>query len=71
MRSRAFPTITAYFCWGLNLLWISVTFQVLQALRRLKGSSTNKKEKMSAETKVIFDQLTEDAMRLMENGDYS
>ncbi|KAL8097491.1 uncharacterized protein LOC141686862 [Apium graveolens] len=44
---------------------------VLQALRRLKGSSTNKKEKMSAETKVIFDQLTEDAMRLMENGDYN
>lgn len=26
---------------------------------------------MSAETKVIFDQLTEDAMKLMENGDYS
>ncbi|XP_063936339.1 uncharacterized protein LOC108224648 isoform X2 [Daucus carota subsp. sativus] len=44
---------------------------VLQALRRLKGSSTSKKEKMSAETKVIFDQLTEDAMRLMENGDYN
>ncbi|CAI9110394.1 OLC1v1010405C1 [Oldenlandia corymbosa var. corymbosa] len=41
---------------------------VLQALRRLKGISNNKKEKMSTETKQIFDQLTEDAMRLMENG---
>ena len=47
------------------------TAQVLRALRRLKGTSNNKKEKMSAETKVIFDQLTEDAMKLMENGDYS
>ncbi|KAM7478966.1 hypothetical protein LguiA_027179 [Lonicera macranthoides] len=44
---------------------------VLRALRRLKGTSNNKKEKMSAETKVIFDQLTEDAMKLMENGDYN
>ncbi|CAI9287071.1 unnamed protein product [Lactuca saligna] len=43
---------------------------VLQALRRLKGSS-NRKEKMSAETKVVFDQLTEDAMKLMEDGDYN
>ncbi|XP_062026154.1 uncharacterized protein LOC133742491 [Rosa rugosa] len=40
---------------------------VLQALRRLKG---NKKEKMSAETKAVFDQLTEDAMVLMmKNGE--
>ncbi|GAB2291996.1 hypothetical protein Dimus_026244 [Dionaea muscipula] len=43
---------------------------VLYALRRLKGHSNNKREKMPAETKVIFDQLTEDAMKLMENGDY-
>ncbi|XP_051147199.1 uncharacterized protein LOC127262527 [Andrographis paniculata] len=43
---------------------------VLQALRRLKGSS-DKKQKMSAETKQLFDQLTEDAMKLMENGDYN
>ncbi|GMN49431.1 hypothetical protein TIFTF001_018588 [Ficus carica] len=43
---------------------------VLQALRRLKGNSNNKKEKMSSETKVIFDQLTEDAMKLMESGEY-
>ncbi|ESR41379.1 hypothetical protein CICLE_v10025761mg [Citrus x clementina] len=44
---------------------------VTQALRRLKGTS-NKKEKMSAETKRVFDQLTEDAMRLMEeNGEYN
>ena len=26
---------------------------------------------MSAETKQLFDQLTEDAMMLMDNGDYS
>ncbi|XVF44751.1 hypothetical protein PTKIN_Ptkin02bG0149300 [Pterospermum kingtungense] len=44
---------------------------VLQALRRLKGASNNKKERMSAETKRVFDQLTEDAMKLMENGDYN
>ncbi|KAJ0443002.1 putative CD2 antigen cytoplasmic tail-binding protein 2/Lin1 [Helianthus annuus] len=44
---------------------------VLQALRRLKGSSGSRKEKMSAETKVVFDQLTEDAMKLMEDGDYN
>lgn len=43
---------------------------MLQALRRLKGSS-NRKEKMSAETKIMSDQLTEDAMKLMEDGDYS
>ncbi|KAL1114034.1 hypothetical protein V6Z11_D02G229600 [Gossypium hirsutum] len=44
---------------------------VLQALRGLKGPSSNRKEKMSAETKRVFDQLTEDAMKLMENGDYN
>ncbi|KAF8044150.1 hypothetical protein BT93_A2205 [Corymbia citriodora subsp. variegata] len=44
---------------------------VLQALRRLKGSSNNRKEKMSAETKHLFDQLTEDAVTLMENGEYN
>ncbi|KAI8554864.1 hypothetical protein RHMOL_Rhmol05G0129800 [Rhododendron molle] len=44
---------------------------ILQALRRLKGTSNNKKEKMSPETKLCFDQLTEDAMKLMENGDFS
>ncbi|KNA16993.1 hypothetical protein SOVF_084110 [Spinacia oleracea] len=43
---------------------------VLQALKRLKGS-TDKRVKMPAEKKVVFDQLTEDAMRLMENGDYN
>lgn len=43
---------------------------VLQALKRLKGSN-DKRVKMSAETKCIFDQLTEDAMRLMETGDYN
>lgn len=43
---------------------------MLQALRRLKGNSSNRKEKMSAETKQLFDQLTEDSMKLMENGDY-
>ncbi|KAF3435014.1 hypothetical protein FNV43_RR22101 [Rhamnella rubrinervis] len=44
---------------------------VLQALRRLKGTSNSRKEKMSAETKLVFDQLTEDAMKLMENGEYN
>ncbi|OMO87002.1 hypothetical protein CCACVL1_09334 [Corchorus capsularis] len=44
---------------------------VLQALKRLKGTSSNRKEKMPAETKHVFDQLTEDAMKLMENGDYN
>jgi len=42
----------------------------LQALRRLKGNS-DRKAKMSAEAKIIFDQLTEDAMKLMEDGEYS
>ncbi|BFG41154.1 hypothetical protein CerSpe_274280 [Prunus speciosa] len=42
---------------------------VLQALRRLKGTSNNKKEKMSAKTKRVFDQLTEDATNLMDNGE--
>ncbi|XP_039014561.1 uncharacterized protein LOC120144599 [Hibiscus syriacus] len=44
---------------------------VLQALRRLKGTSNNRKEKMPAETKRVFDQLTEDAIKLMENGDFN
>ncbi|KAK9677614.1 hypothetical protein RND81_11G155800 [Saponaria officinalis] len=44
---------------------------ILQALKRLKGHSSDKKAKMSAETKHVFDQLTEDAMKLMENGDYN
>eukprot|EP00249_Psilotum_nudum_P013405 c24310_g1_i2 orf=987-1769(-) len=48
---------------------------VLQALRRLKGTSTQKdrqhKMKMSDQTKALFDQLTEDAMKLLYDGDYS
>ena len=44
--------------------------QIIQALKRLKGT-TDKKTKMSEETKEIFDQLTESAMKLMENGEYS
>ncbi|XP_054801382.1 LOW QUALITY PROTEIN: uncharacterized protein LOC129305354 [Prosopis cineraria] len=43
---------------------------VLQALRRLKGNN-DRKAKMSPQSKVIFDQLTEDAMKLMENGEYN
>lgn len=46
-------------------------WQVLQALRRLKGNSKDRKEKMSDEIKHIFDKLTEDAMKLMDNGEYS
>jgi CD2 antigen cytoplasmic tail-binding protein 2 len=42
---------------------------ILQCLRRLKGSG-NRKTKMSSETKIVFDQLIEDAMKLMENGEY-
>jgi CD2 antigen cytoplasmic tail-binding protein 2 len=42
---------------------------ILQCLRRLKGSG-NRKAKMFDETKIVFDQLTEDAMKLMENGEY-
>ncbi|KFK25249.1 hypothetical protein AALP_AA8G087200 [Arabis alpina] len=42
---------------------------VLRALRRLKGN--NRKEKMTSETKLIFDQLTEDADKLVQNGDYN
>ncbi|CAH8282005.1 unnamed protein product [Eruca vesicaria subsp. sativa] len=44
---------------------------ILRALRRLKGNSNNRKEKMSSETKLIFDQLTEDANKLTQNGDYN
>ncbi|XP_012078820.1 CD2 antigen cytoplasmic tail-binding protein 2 isoform X2 [Jatropha curcas] len=44
---------------------------VLQALRRLKGGSNNRKEKMSAETQRLFDQLTEDANKLLEQGEYN
>ncbi|CAI0448499.1 unnamed protein product [Linum tenue] len=43
---------------------------VLQALRRLKGTSIGKKEKMSAETQLLFDQLTEDANKLLDSGEY-
>ncbi|CAH9078766.1 unnamed protein product [Cuscuta europaea] len=43
---------------------------VLQALRRLKGTSKNK-EKMTTEKKLVFDKLTEHAMKLIENGYYN
>ena len=43
----------------------------MQALKRLKGTSTDKCGKMSEGTKRIFDELTEAAMKLMENGDCS
>ncbi|KAG6498521.1 hypothetical protein ZIOFF_038241 [Zingiber officinale] len=44
---------------------------IIQALKRLKGPSTDKKAKLLETSKWIFDQLTEDAMKLMENGEYS
>ncbi|MQM17055.1 hypothetical protein Taro_050022 [Colocasia esculenta] len=44
---------------------------VLQALKRLKGTSGSKKEKMPEEAKRTFDQLTDDAMKLMESGEYN
>ncbi|XP_020531039.1 uncharacterized protein LOC18423823 [Amborella trichopoda] len=54
------------------LLLLSLKF-VLQALRRLKGTSdtTTKRGKMSADVKAVFDQLTEDSVKLMDNGDYN
>nr|XP_029124288.1 LIN1-like protein isoform X2 [Elaeis guineensis] len=42
---------------------------IIQALKRLKGTSSG--GKMSAAVKHMFDQLTEDAMKLMENGEYN
>ncbi|CAL5013959.1 unnamed protein product [Urochloa decumbens] len=44
---------------------------IMQALKRLKGTSTDKRGRMSEGTKRIFDELTEAAMKLMENGDYN
>ncbi|KAJ6427590.1 PROTEIN LIN1 [Salix viminalis] len=44
---------------------------VLQALRRLKGRSNKSKEKMSTETQLLFDQLTEDASKLLNHGEYN
>ncbi|NP_001143950.1 uncharacterized protein LOC100276763 [Zea mays] len=44
---------------------------IMQALKRLKGTSTDKRGKMAEGTKRIFDELTEAAMKLMENGDYN
>ncbi|GLJ46783.1 hypothetical protein SUGI_0986680 [Cryptomeria japonica] len=46
---------------------------VLHALRRMKAISNDKSKrgKMPEETKVVFDQLTDDAMKLMDNGDYN
>ncbi|ONK74039.1 uncharacterized protein A4U43_C03F2160 [Asparagus officinalis] len=44
---------------------------IIQALKRLKGTSSDKRGKMSEGTKLMFDQLTEDAMKLMENGEYN
>ncbi|KAF9690160.1 hypothetical protein SADUNF_Sadunf01G0166900 [Salix dunnii] len=44
---------------------------VLQALRRLKGRSNKSKEKMSTETQLLFDQLTEDANKLLNHGEYN
>ncbi|TVU09345.1 hypothetical protein EJB05_42815 [Eragrostis curvula] len=43
---------------------------VLQALKRLKNTSTDKRGKMTEGTKCIFDELTEAAMKLMDNGEY-
>ncbi|GAA0154605.1 RNA splicing factor [Lithospermum erythrorhizon] len=42
---------------------------VLKALKRLRGTSNNKKEKMSPGTKQVFDQLTDDAVKLLNDGD--
>ncbi|KAL6846065.1 hypothetical protein ACP4OV_023513 [Aristida adscensionis] len=44
---------------------------IIQALKRLKSTSTDKRGKMPEGTKRIFDELTEAAMKLMENGEYN
>jgi hypothetical protein len=45
--------------------------QIIQALKRLKSSSTDERGRMTEETQRMFDELTEAAMKLMENGEYS
>eukprot|EP00246_Nothoceros_aenigmaticus_P015356 TRINITY_DN6326_c0_g1_i1.p1 TRINITY_DN6326_c0_g1~~TRINITY_DN6326_c0_g1_i1.p1 ORF type:complete len:373 (-),score=84.60 TRINITY_DN6326_c0_g1_i1:1095-2213(-) len=42
---------------------------VLNALRRIKGSPKDGQRRMPESTKVVFDQLTEDAMKLVDDGD--
>ncbi|KAJ6804828.1 CD2 antigen cytoplasmic tail-binding protein 2-like protein [Iris pallida] len=44
---------------------------IIQALKRLKGTSVDERGRMSEGTKRLFDKLTEDAMKLMENGEYN
>ncbi|KAF2915928.1 uncharacterized protein [Oryza sativa Japonica Group] len=44
---------------------------IIQALKRLKNTSSDKRGKMTEGTKRIFDELTEAAMKLMENGEYN
>ncbi|XP_078433216.1 CD2-binding protein-like protein [Wolffia australiana] len=43
---------------------------VLNALKRLKGPTGGRKNKMPEQVKLAFDQLTEDAMKLMEGGEF-
>lgn len=44
---------------------------IIQALKRLKSTSTDNRGRMTEETKCMFDELTEAAMKLMENGEYN
>ncbi|KAM0861237.1 hypothetical protein ACQ4PT_046016 [Festuca glaucescens] len=44
---------------------------IIQALKRLKSSSTDERGRMTEETQRMFDELTEAAMKLMENGEYN
>ncbi|KAM0883996.1 hypothetical protein ACQ4PT_031282 [Festuca glaucescens] len=44
---------------------------IIQALKRLKSSSTDERGRMTDETQRMFDELTEAAMKLMENGEYN
>ncbi|KAF0893946.1 hypothetical protein E2562_033367 [Oryza meyeriana var. granulata] len=44
---------------------------IIQALKRLKNTSSDERGKMNEGTKRIFDELTEAAMKLMENGEYN
>ncbi|XP_051187364.1 uncharacterized protein [Lolium perenne] len=44
---------------------------IIQALKRLKSSSTDERGRMTEGTQRMFDELTEAAMKLMENGEYN
>uniref|UniRef100_A0ACD5XRC6 Uncharacterized protein n=1 Tax=Avena sativa TaxID=4498 RepID=A0ACD5XRC6_AVESA len=44
---------------------------ITQALKRLKSTSTDERGRMTEEAHRMFDELTDAAMKLMENGEYN